>query len=397
MAKKKSTKSTKAPSDSLGSIDFRSILNTEGKKLDLVPVDLHSGSRVEHAISFGSLCLDLVTGGGAPPGRFTYLRGPEKGGKSTIINHMMRSCLMSKTHIAHGDAEGATDPLYMGNIWGKKMDDPRVVPYYHYLPPDTGEQLFTLFRRSLLHLPLMTEGPVQAMCIIDSLASLLPKALAEDEDNKQTARLAAMLSRSLPMLKTLVSKRRCALVYTNQIRQNPMQMFGNPEYSPGGESPKHYADLRMRVAQRSIPENQRRKGGKNNSYLLHRGRNLYVYTKVGVEKNKQFPPFKETHIRIHIGKGIDKEYDVMQYLRETGQGKYTAGKAGPAVTFGTMEHFPDEASRSLAKIKMPLKAFNKFIFSEDGTKFQKACRKQLTTGIGFELFLDKEDQGDDDE
>lgn len=382
-------KKTKKIGPMLGEIDFRSILVEEGEPLDLVPVDLCTGSRVQDAISFDSLCLDLITGGGAPPGRLTYLRGPEKGGKSTVINHLMKSCLKSRTHVGHGDAEGATDPLYMAEIWGKSMNDPRVVPYYHYLPPDTGEQLFTLFRRAILRIPLATEGHVQAMFVCDSLASLLPRAIAENEDNKQSARLAEMLSRMFPLIKSVVSKRRCAFVYTNQIRKSPQQMFGNPEYSPGGESPKHYADLRIRIAQTVVPENQRAKGGKNNAYLLHKGRNLFVYSKVGVEKNKHFPPFKDTVVRINIGKGIDREYDVMRYLQETGQGKYTAGKVR-SVVFGSMEHFSGELASSLAKVKMPMKAFRKFIFSKEGRKFHKACRAQLRNEVAFELFLTQE-------
>ena len=51
-------------------IELARIAEQIGKDLNTPPVNLDRGSYVSGALSFGSLILDLVSGGGSPPGKF---------------------------------------------------------------------------------------------------------------------------------------------------------------------------------------------------------------------------------------------------------------------------------------------------------------------------------------
>ena len=66
-------------------IDLDKIIDEEASNLNLTPTNLIRGGMVKDAVSTGSLAVDLIMGGGWPPGRRSNVFGREQSGKSTML------------------------------------------------------------------------------------------------------------------------------------------------------------------------------------------------------------------------------------------------------------------------------------------------------------------------
>jgi recombination protein RecA len=92
--------------------------------------------------------------------------------------------------------------------------------------------------------------------VMDSITAILLPEQTEDGPGgfKANIALASFLSRRFPLWTPMFRNYNVLPIFVNQLRQNPMQLFGNPWYSPGGNAQKYYYHARVRVA--------RGKGGK---------------------------------------------------------------------------------------------------------------------------------------
>ena len=78
-----------------------------GKKFDTAPVTLSRGGYVHGALSFGSLAIDLISGGGKPPGRMTTVSGPSMSGKSTLLYQTSAGAIQSGIPVIYMDHESS--------------------------------------------------------------------------------------------------------------------------------------------------------------------------------------------------------------------------------------------------------------------------------------------------
>jgi recombination protein RecA len=86
---------------------------------------------------------------------------------------------------------------------------------------------------------------------VDSIAAMLTEEEAaagiQDQNMRTKVSLASFLSRFLRRWVAMVSMYNAMVLFANQLRINPGQMFGNPEYTVGGNAVRLYSAVRIRM------------------------------------------------------------------------------------------------------------------------------------------------------
>ena len=254
-------------------------------------------------IPTGSIDLDEKTGiGGYPIGRGVEIFGQESSGKSTLTLHAIAECQKQGGVAGYIDVEQTFDASYAANI-GVNVNDLVVSQ------PNSAEQSLSLAID-------MIESGVFRLIVIDSLAQLVPQREIDGEVGDSSMGVnARLIGQFLRKAGPLLRKHEVCLIMLNQIREKLGVMFGSPETTPGGNGPKFFCSMRIRLS---------RTNNKEGSEVVSNS------VKAKIIKNKCAPPFTEAQFDILFGVGIDKQKEVLDKAVEYG----VIEKGGAWFTYG---------------------------------------------------------------
>ena len=288
--------------------------------------------------SSGSLSVDNAIGGGYPYGRIIeILSSSESSGKTTMAIHACIEIQKKKELAAYIDMEHAFDKDYAENIG---LDLSKMV----FSQPDYGEQAIEMVRK-------LIKTKQFSLIVVDSVATLIPKAELDGETGEaKMGLLARLMSQSMRQLTGDAKKYNCTIIFINQMREKIGVIYGDNAVTTGGNALKFYSSIRIRNYP-SKPDKD--KNG------IPTGNKI----RAKIIKNKTASPFREATFHIEYGQGIDKIREILDIavefdiIKKSGSwysyGKTKLGQGSDAVK-SIMEDNPEMVKEIENKIKKML-------------------------------------------
>lgn len=283
MAKAKSKKE-----ESSLEITRKAIIKKYGEGV-ISPLGHHEDLELE-SIPTGCLSLDAALGiGGFPRGRLHEIYGPNSSGKSTLALSVCMQALKRDMTVAYIDAEHALDPKLVRNM-GKAAGVPmEQVDKIDLVQAFTGDDNLEVAEQ------LMLSGELD-ICVVDSVTSLIPKAMSENEISKDhIGLLARLMSKACLKLTPVANRTNTLLIFINQIRHS-IGKWGDDRTPTGGEALGFYSTNRIMVD-----------GGESKSSRILDDNGVVVghESSFTVTKNKVAPPWRKAKINLIYGYGYD--------------------------------------------------------------------------------------------
>jgi len=157
-----------------------------------------------------------------------------------------------------------------------------------------------------LGLAAIPEGVGPNLIVWDSIAmSALAATNEKGQGAKGVGRKAALMSEQWPSLTRAAADKRTAMLLINQSRTKIGLVFGNPTTTPGGDTHKFTASIRLQMWASSSPVKQ---GDKE----------IGVDTTIKAVKNKLAIPFRKTKIRLLFESGWDDRWSTVTHAKDQG-------------------------------------------------------------------------------
>lgn len=243
-------------------------------------------------LTTGSPMMDAclgTPGHGIPYGKMIELFGPESSGKSATALDLIAAAQSNGAATIWLDAENSWEKRW-ARIRGVKCKPLFLIqPYLGRFGTDkelrmsSAEELCSEAEKVMRLLSVKRGG--STLMVVDSVTALLSRGESEAGIENQNMRTKLSLPQFLGQLLRrwvgVCQATNTTIIFINQLRINPNQLFGNPEYQPGGKALKFYCHIRAAV----------RRGNKGGLLVNAAGKKLgirgvitCVKTKVGGEE-----------------------------------------------------------------------------------------------------------------
>lgn len=250
--------------------------------------------------------------GGLPVGRITEIAGPPSSGKTLVSTVAMAAAQAQGGISGFCDHERSFDKDQARRN-GLDVDMPKFI----YKKPRTFEdslQVCIDVAKLVREKNMIDEGA--PICwVFDSLASMVPQSVLMDKNGKErdygdrsmhdNTALARATSAWFPVFAQHCEEYDISAIFLNQIRQKPGVIYGDNTTTPGGDSPKFYASIRVMLSASALKKGTEVVGQK---------------VKVRTPKNKIIKPFQSTQYLFRFddeGRGsIDVEGSLIDFLIE---------------------------------------------------------------------------------
>jgi recombination protein RecA len=238
--------------------------------------------------------------GAFPVGRVIEIYGPESSGKTAIATLAMVDAQKKKGFAGFSDHERSFDQPQGENLGL----DPHPGKFMYKKPKTFEESLeICVNTASLLRSKKLIPDDAPICWVFDSLAFMVPNSAyytmkggkitgtkgASDRSMHDNTALARATSAAFPAFAQHCEDLGICAIFLNQIRMNIGVVYGNPETTPGGKTPKYVFSQRLSLGAKKIT-----KGEGEDAVVLG------MQIKVKLVKNKISRPFETAKYRFEF-------------------------------------------------------------------------------------------------
>ena len=234
-------------------------------KADFIPID--------------SMKLSRIMGGGIPRGNIIEIFGWESSGKTTICSYLVGQVQKAGYTCAYIDSENAFNSDY-ARVVGLNPDE------LLFSQPNNAEQGLSIIESLVDNIPNL------GLIVLDSIATLTPqKEIDGDMGDAMMGLQARLLGQAMRKLVRKLKDKKVTLLMTNQVRHKIGVMYGSPDTTPGGNAPKFYSSIRLRIRKAE------------DITVKNELRGIKIHVKA--IKNKVATPMREDILELYFDDGFD--------------------------------------------------------------------------------------------
>jgi len=305
--------------EGFGSNDFKLFNRLTEKKLGGTMCD-----EIDEPVGIGcgSYRMDMALTEAFPRGYMHEIFANEGAGKTTLAleicgAHQQHANKMPIGPAGYLDVEGSLNKSLVRSIetLNTEMQDADGNPLWIYKEgllkdkDDEDDIRILSGEECLQYAEIFLSTFKNAVLVVDSIDSLQPEAILKGKDigEPTIGKLAKLMSDACRRLKSICKKNNNALIWINQVRENPGQIFGDPEVTPGGKAVKFYSCQRVKLVKNA---------GKANFDIDSDGNVLGHLVKCKVVKNKMPTTNYEPTFWLKYGSGIDRAKEITELALE---------------------------------------------------------------------------------
>lgn len=252
--------------------------------------------------------LDDIIGGGMPYGRIGEIYGAESSGKTSLLYHLLAQHDLAMDLPIEGtfDAErarafgcrGSKDPLK-----GLKI-------YRGQIGEDTMNKMLKCVRAGY---PIVGLDSVYSLRPKEDIDKLVKNADNDKADALRLGGTARLLGQRVPTINDFAEQTGTTVIFVNQTRKkfgatNP---FADNDNTPGGDTIRFYASLRLKVARRAWIDI------KNYNPAVTAGKErIGMIMKIKVVKSKICNPLGECEVPMLFDKGFVSFADLKGLIKD---------------------------------------------------------------------------------